>query len=96
MRISTASKSSRGWLDADGKIEEKVYDVALSNGRSTDPDRIGPPLGNTVNVAKANYDNSIGDPVFAASDEMVVKGRSYHCQPSASYQLGQSALMLEE
>ena len=42
--------------------QEKVYDVALSDGRKVDPktDRV-PPVGNTVDVRKATYTNDIGD-----------------------------------
>lgn len=50
----------KGWLDADGKTHEKVYDVAWSDDRQ--PDAYGklPPVGNTVDVANANWSNSIG------------------------------------
>jgi len=51
----------KGWMDKDGKLHEKVYDVAWSAGRSPDP-KTGkvPAVGNTVNVADASYTNSIG------------------------------------
>ncbi|MFV8784070.1 DUF3604 domain-containing protein [Microbulbifer sp. SA54] len=52
----------KGWLDADGKTHERVYDVAVSDGRKISRDgRAGQKVGNTVDVASANYDNSIGD-----------------------------------
>jgi hypothetical protein len=47
----------KGWLDADGKNNEKIYDVALSGGREVNP---APPVGSTVNVEDAVYTNSIG------------------------------------
>jgi len=41
---------------------EKVYDIALSDGRKVDPETgKAPPVGNTVNAAKATYTNDIGD-----------------------------------
>jgi len=55
----------KGWLDAAGKTQEKVYDVAWSGGRKRDP-RTGklPPVGNTVNVKEATYTNAIGAPAL--------------------------------
>jgi hypothetical protein len=51
----------KGWLDNEGESQERVYDVALSDGRGVDL-RTGraPPVGNTVDVADASYANSIG------------------------------------
>ena len=50
----------KGWLDSDGTERERVYDVAWSGGREADTaGRVGP-VGNTVDVAAARYDNSIG------------------------------------
>ena len=60
----------KGWLDKDGKPQEKVYDVAWSgkNEGARKPGKDGrlPPVGNTVNVAEASYSNSIGAPYLAA------------------------------
>ena len=55
----------KGWRDKQGELHEKIYDVALSDGRT--PDRSGAvaPVGNTVNVENATYTNSIGDPELA-------------------------------
>jgi hypothetical protein len=53
----------KGWLSADGQVHERVFDVALADGR-----KIGrriKPVGSTVNVADASYQNSIGDPELA-------------------------------
>jgi hypothetical protein len=50
----------KGWLDADGKTHEKVYDVAWSGDRKPGKDGKLPPVGNTVNVEEATYTNSIG------------------------------------
>ena len=52
----------KGWMEADGSLQEKVYDVALSDGRMVDPETSkAPPVGSTVDVNNASYDNSIGD-----------------------------------
>ncbi len=50
----------KGWLDADGKTHEKVYDVAWSDDRERDSNGKLPPVGNTVDVAAANWTNTIG------------------------------------
>ena len=56
----------KGWLAPDGATHEKVYDVALSDGRQAGPGGKIPPVGNTVDVANARYANTIGDPYLAA------------------------------
>ncbi|MBP6380337.1 MAG: DUF3604 domain-containing protein [Sphingorhabdus sp.] len=53
----------KGWVDASGKLQEKVFDVSwsspdkrkLAGGKLT-------PVGDTVDIAKASYTNSIGAP----------------------------------
>jgi hypothetical protein len=50
----------KGWLDADGKTHEKVYDVAWSGDRTPGTDGKVPPVGNTVDVASASWTNTIG------------------------------------
>jgi hypothetical protein len=57
----------KGWLDAAGKIHEQVYDVAWSGSRKPGRDGKLPPVGNTVNVPEATYDNSIGAAYLAAA-----------------------------
>jgi hypothetical protein len=52
----------KGWLDADGKRRERVYDVAWSGDRQTDANGKLPPVGNTVDVANATWTNTIGAP----------------------------------
>jgi hypothetical protein len=52
----------KGWLNKDGKTEETVYDVAWSGERSRGADGKLPAVGNTVNVANATWQNSIGAP----------------------------------
>jgi hypothetical protein len=57
----------KGWLDSGGKTHERVYDVAVSDGRKIGSDgRCKKPVGNTVDVADASYTNTIGDAVLAA------------------------------
>jgi Protein of unknown function (DUF3604) len=56
----------KGWTDASGKTHEKVYDVAWSDDRKPGSDGKLPPVGNTVNVEEATYDNSIGAPFLQA------------------------------
>jgi hypothetical protein len=50
----------KGWLDADGKTRETVYDVAWSDGREPDANGKLPPVGNTVDLDNANWTNTIG------------------------------------
>jgi len=50
----------KGWVDASGKVQEKVYDVAWSGSRKKDAKGKLPPVGNTVNVADASWSNTIG------------------------------------
>ncbi len=50
----------KGWLDADGKPREKVYDVAWSDGRVPGPHGKLPPVGDTVDLSIPSWTNSIG------------------------------------
>jgi hypothetical protein len=52
----------KGWLDAQGERREKVYDVTWSGDRQPGSDGKLPPVGNTVDVAKAIWTNTIGAP----------------------------------
>jgi hypothetical protein len=56
----------KGWVDANGALHEKIYDVASSDGRKPGADGKLPPVGNTVDVAAATWTNTIGDPELAA------------------------------
>jgi hypothetical protein len=56
----------KGWLDAAGSTHEKVYDVAWSDGRTPGADGKLPPVGNTVDAARASYTNTIGAPELGA------------------------------
>jgi len=52
----------KGWVDGAGKTQERVYDVAWSGDRKPGADGKLPPVGDTVDVANAIWDNSIGAP----------------------------------
>jgi hypothetical protein len=56
----------KGWLDAEGATHEQVYDVAWSPGREPDASGKLPPVGNTVDIANANWTNTIGAAELAA------------------------------
>ena len=57
----------KGWLDTDGTAQERIFDIAVSDGREIGPDgRCATPVGNTVDVANASYTNSIGDAMLTA------------------------------
>jgi hypothetical protein len=50
----------KGWLDKKGVTREQVYDVAWSDNRVQGANGKLPAVGNTVDVANANWTNSIG------------------------------------
>jgi len=51
----------KGWIDGDGERQERIYDVAVSDGRTIDADgRCTTPIGDTVDVEDASYLNTIG------------------------------------
>jgi hypothetical protein len=54
----------KGWLDRSGALQEKVYDVVWGDADRRKPGADGklPAVGNTVDVANANWTNTIGDP----------------------------------
>jgi len=57
----------KGWRSLDGRLQEKIYNAAVSDGR-TIPKGGGPvlPVGSTVDVQNAAYTNTIGDPELVA------------------------------
>ena len=69
----------KGWVDAKGESQERIYDVAWSGDRVIDSvTKRLTPVGSTVDAAAATFDNSIGlpqlraqwkDPDFDASQE---------------------------
>ncbi|MBZ2168642.1 DUF3604 domain-containing protein [Marinobacter sp. F4216] len=57
----------KGWLDAEGKTQERIYDIAVSGDRTVNNQgRAEEPVGNTVDVDDASYDNSIGSATLGA------------------------------
>jgi hypothetical protein len=75
----------KGWLDAKGRLHERVYDVAWSGDRKPDPASGKlPPVGSTVDVARATWTNTIGaneliavwtDPEFDPAQSAFYYGR---------------------
>ncbi len=51
----------KGWLDGNGQLQERVYDVVCSDDSSIRNGRCRKAVGNTVDVKTATYTNSIGD-----------------------------------
>jgi hypothetical protein len=58
----------KGWLDAAGETQEKVYDVVWGDSDRRRPGADGklPPVGDTVDAASATWTNTIGDPELIA------------------------------
>jgi hypothetical protein len=71
----------KGWVDVDGRMHEKIFDVLASNDRKPGADGKLPPVGNTVNVATAKYTNSIG----AAELRGVFKDPEFDAKQRAFY-----------
>jgi len=56
----------KAWV-IDGLPQERIYDVALSDNRTVDPDSgKAPSVGNTVDIKTATYSNDIGDSELSA------------------------------
>ena len=56
----------KGWMDAKGDLQEKVYDVVWGGDRKPGPDGKVPSVGSTVDVANATWTNTIGAPELIA------------------------------
>jgi len=54
----------KGWLDAKGDTQERVYDAVWGDAAKRKPDARGklPVVGNTVDIKEATWTNTIGDP----------------------------------
>lgn len=50
----------KGWLDSEGELQEKVYDVAWSGDREADANGKVPAVGSTVDAETASWVNTIG------------------------------------
>jgi len=71
----------KGWLDADGNTQEKVYDVVWSDERVLDGNDKLPPVGNTVDIEAATWTNTIGSSELAT----VWTDPDFDAQQSAFY-----------
>jgi hypothetical protein len=56
----------KGWVDAENRGHEKIYDVAWSGEREVGADGVLQAVGNTVDLTTATYTNSIGSPELVA------------------------------
>jgi hypothetical protein len=57
----------KGWVDRTGKLQERIYDVAVSDRRKIDADgRCKTAVGSTVDVPNATWTNTIGEPELIA------------------------------
>jgi len=57
----------KGWTDNKGKTHERIYDIAVSGEREIGADgRARKAVGSTVDIEKASYTNTIGEPLLAA------------------------------
>jgi len=54
----------KGWLDASGKLQEKIFNVAWGDAGTRKLQANGklPAVGNTVDLATSSWTNTIGDP----------------------------------
>ncbi len=52
----------KGWVDADGEMQEKIFDVVWAGDRAPGEDGKLPPVGDTVDVENASFTNTIGAP----------------------------------
>ncbi len=57
----------KGWRDAAGALQEKIYDVAWSDQRKPGPTGKLPPLASTVDRLTATYRNSVGEAELAVA-----------------------------
>jgi hypothetical protein len=73
----------KGWVDATGRAQERVYDVAWgdSDKRKLDKNGTLPPVGNTVDALRASWTNTIG----AAELITVWKDPDFNPSSSAFY-----------
>ena len=74
----------KGWIDKDGNTHEKVFEAAWSGNRTLDANNKLAAIGNTVDIANASFDNSIGsislktvwtDPEFDATQDAFYHAR---------------------
>ena len=73
----------KGYLDADGNPQEKIFEVIWAGERVIDEKGKLPAIGNTVDVANASYTNDIGDVSF----ETIWEDPEFDSSQSAFYYL---------
>jgi len=56
----------KGWLDINGSLHEKIYDIAWSGSRQPSKSGRLPAVGSTVDLKSATYTNTIGEPMLSA------------------------------
>jgi Protein of unknown function (DUF3604) len=56
----------KGWLDASGTAQERVFNVAWSDDRTPDANGDLPAVGNTVDLSTGTVSNDIGSPELSA------------------------------
>jgi uncharacterized protein DUF3604 len=71
----------KGWIDAKGEMNEKVYDVVWGGNRKPDAKGKLPSVGSTVDVANATWKNTIGAPELIT----VWKDPDFSAKQSAFY-----------
>jgi len=73
----------KGWLDSNGDLQEKVYDVACSDDRAVGADnRCDGLVGSTVSVEEASFTNDIGDALLMAywqGPDFDPEERAFYC-----------------
>ena len=57
----------KGWVDKSGEHHEKIIELAWSGDRKLGANGKLPPVGNTVDLTKATYTNTIGSPELSGS-----------------------------
>ncbi len=57
----------KGWVDANGVTQEKIFEVAWYGDRDLDAQGKLAPIGNTVDMTTGEYTNDIGDSEFTLS-----------------------------
>jgi len=57
----------KGWVDAQGEPQDRVFDVVWSGDRKPDAKGKLPAVGDTVDLKEATYTNSIGSPELTGS-----------------------------
>ena len=56
----------KGWADAAGQAQEKIFNVAWAGERQLNAEGRLPPVGNSANIATGKTANTIGDAELAA------------------------------